>query len=62
MKERVAKLLGEMIASDKTSAEYKALAQESTGLEALFGFLYLTGQNERIGQLVNYIKEVNPDA
>ena len=35
---------------------------QSTGLEALFGFLYLTGQNERIGQLVNYMKEVNPDA
>ena len=28
LKERVAKLLGEMIASDKTSDEYKALAQE----------------------------------
>ena len=28
MKERVAKLLGEMIASDKTSAEYKELAQQ----------------------------------
>ena len=28
LKERVAKLLGEMIESDKTSDEYKALAQE----------------------------------
>ena len=28
LKERVAKLLGEMIASDKTSTEYKELAQE----------------------------------
>ena len=31
----------------------------STGFEALFGFLYLTGHNERIRELVNYIKEVN---
>ena len=35
---------------------------QATGLEALFGFLYLTGQNERIRQLVNHMKEVNPDA
>ena len=28
LKERVAKLLGEMIENDKTSDEYKALAQE----------------------------------
>lgn len=35
---------------------------QATGLEALFGFLYLTGQNERIRRLVNHVKEVNPDA
>lgn len=29
----------------------------STGLEALFGFLYLTGQNERIDQLFGIILE-----
>ena len=34
----------------------------STGLEALFGFLYLTGQNQRIRELIEYIKEVNPYA
>ena len=34
----------------------------STGLEALFGYLYLTGQNKRIRELIEYIKEVNPDA
>ena len=33
----------------------------STGFEALIGFLYLTGQNERIRQLINHIREVNPD-
>lgn len=33
----------------------------STGFEALFGFLYLTGQNERISLLVNYIMEVYTD-
>ena len=33
----------------------------STGFEALFGFLYITGKNERIRQLINFIKEVNPD-
>ena len=33
----------------------------ATGLESLFGFLYLTGQNERIQQLIEYLKEVNPD-
>ena len=32
----------------------------STGFEALFGYLYLTGQNERIKQLIEYLKEVNP--
>lgn len=31
----------------------------STGFEALFGFLYITGQEERISILVNLIKEVN---
>ena len=31
----------------------------STGFEALFGYLYLTGQNDRINTLVNIIKEVN---
>ena len=30
----------------------------STGFEALFGFLYLTGKDERIRMLVNHIKEV----
>ena len=33
----------------------------STGFEALFGFLYITGQNERICQLIKYIKEVKPN-
>ena len=33
----------------------------STGFEALIGFLYITGQNERINQLINHIKEVKPD-
>ena len=31
----------------------------STGFEALLGFLYLTGQNSRISDLVNHIREVN---
>ena len=31
----------------------------STGFEALLGFLYLTGQDERIRFLVNHIKEVS---
>ena len=31
----------------------------STGFEALFGYLYLTGQNDRISKLVSIIKEVN---
>ena len=31
----------------------------STGFEALFGFLYLTGQNDRIQELVKYIREVS---
>ncbi len=30
----------------------------STGFEALFGYLYLTGQNERIKYLAEYINEV----
>ena len=34
----------------------------STGFEALFGYLYLTGQNDRIRKLINHIKEVSPDA
>ena len=33
----------------------------STGFEALWGFLYLTGQNERIHALIIYINEVKPD-
>ena len=33
----------------------------STGFEALWGFLYLTGQNERIHLLIKYINEVKPD-
>ncbi|MBQ6288701.1 MAG: ribonuclease III [Clostridia bacterium] len=31
----------------------------STGFEALFGYLYLTGQNDRISELVTIIEEVN---
>lgn len=31
----------------------------STGFEALLGFLYLTGQDERIRQLIETIKEEN---
>ena len=31
----------------------------STGFEALFGYLYLKGQNDRINTLVSNIKEVN---
>ena len=31
----------------------------STGFEALFGYLYLTGKNDRINTLVSNIKEVN---
>jgi len=31
----------------------------STGFEALLGYLYLTGQNDRIIKLVNIIKEVS---
>lgn len=34
----------------------------ATGFEALFGYLYLTGQNERISQLVSIIKEVSENA
>ena len=30
----------------------------STGFEALFGYLYLTGQNDRIRELVKHIREV----
>ena len=30
----------------------------STGFEALFGFLYLTGNDERIKQIIQIIKEV----
>lgn len=33
----------------------------ATGLETLFGYLYLTGQDERIYTLIDYLKEVNPD-
>ena len=33
----------------------------STGFEALLGFLYLTGQNSRIEELMKYIKEVIED-
>ena len=33
----------------------------STGFEALFGFLYLTGQDERICRIVKYIEEVISD-
>ena len=31
----------------------------STGFEALFGYLYLTGQNDRISRLVSTIEEVS---
>lgn len=31
----------------------------STGFEALFGYLYLTGQNDRISKLVSIIEEVS---
>ena len=31
----------------------------STGFEALFGYLYLTGQNDRINRLVSIINEVS---
>ena len=34
----------------------------STAFEALIGYLYLTGQDNRISQIVNYIREVNPNA
>ena len=30
----------------------------STGFETLFGYLYITGQEDRIKELVNHIKEV----
>ena len=33
----------------------------STGFEALFGFLYLTGQDERICRIVKHIEEVISD-
>ena len=33
----------------------------ATGLEALIGYLYITGQNNRLLELTKYIKEVNPD-
>ncbi len=34
----------------------------STGFEALIGFLYLTGQDERMEKLLNHVSEVNVDA
>ena len=34
----------------------------STGFEALLGFLYLTGQNERIREVIHLMKEVAQDA
>ena len=40
---------------NQSAEEYAA----ATGFEALLGFLYLTGQNERIRELVNDIKEMN---
>lgn len=33
----------------------------STGFEALLGYLYMTGQDDRIRELVQTIKEVNTD-
>ena len=33
----------------------------ATGFEALFGYLYLTGQQERILEMIKYIKEVKMD-
>ena len=38
--------------------EYSA----STGFEALLGYLYLSGQDERIRQLVNHIREEKSNA
>ena len=32
----------------------------ATGFEALIGYLYLTGQDNRIRCLINHIEEVNP--
>ena len=32
----------------------------STGFEALFGYLYLTGQDKRIHLLINQMREVDP--
>jgi len=29
----------------------------ATGLECLFGYLYLTNQDERLGEIISYIKE-----
>ena len=40
---------------NQSPEEYAA----STGFEALFGFLYLTGQNERISEIIKTIQEVN---
>lgn len=34
----------------------------ATGFEALLGYLYVTGQNDRISELTNHIKEVISDA
>ena len=33
----------------------------ATGFEALLGYLYLTGQNERIREMIQQIQEVNED-
>ena len=34
----------------------------ATGFEALLGYLYVTGKNDRISELTNHIKEVISDA
>ena len=34
----------------------------ATGFEALLGYLYVTGQNDRISELTDQIKEVKSDA
>ena len=55
-----------MVSSDNAHAKHPSPRNQdpdeyaaSTGFEALLGFLYLTGQNSRIGDLVNHIREVN---
>lgn len=42
---------GNHIPKNANPADYR----RATGLEALFGYLYLSKQNERVGELFNYI-------